>query len=69
MITDSNVAATRIHEFLSTGLMPTIDGDRIPLKADSICIHGDSPHAVAMARHLKKSLTDYGIKIQSFLKT
>ena len=67
MIHDAGEAAARLVEMLETGLMPVIDGDPIPLAAHSICVHGDSPTAVAMAQEIKSRLTAEGITIQSFL--
>ena len=67
MIHNPDVAATRLIDFLSTGRMPVVDGEAIALKADSICIHGDSPGAVAMARVIQKRLHDAGILIRPFL--
>jgi UPF0271 protein len=67
MITDANAAADRLIGFFRTGLMPAIDGPAIPLPAHSICIHGDSPHAVPMARTLRARLEAEGITISSFL--
>jgi 5-oxoprolinase (ATP-hydrolysing) subunit A len=67
MIHDADVAAQRLINFLQSGLMPTLDGPSIPLAADSICVHGDSPGAVAMAGHIRKSLTAAGITVAAFL--
>ena len=39
----------------------------IALPAHSICIHGDSAHAVSMARHLRQRLEAEGLSIRSFL--
>ena len=66
MIHDAEEAADRLLQFLATGLMPVIDGDPIPLAAQSICVHGDSPGAVAMARHIRARLTAEGVTVQSF---
>lgn len=67
MITDPEEAADRLVGFLRTGLMPTIAGTSIRLPAHSICIHGDSPHAVEMAQHLRQRLEAEGLTIRSFL--
>jgi len=67
MITDPSVAAQRLIGFLRTGLMPTIDGPDIALDAHSVCIHGDSPHAVAMARRVRQALHDTGVGIGAFV--
>ena len=67
MLTDPAAAATRLIDFLKTGEMPTIDGKTVKLSAQSICIHGDSDHAVSMAREVKKRLQDAGVAIKPFL--
>ena len=67
MITDPVEAANRLIGFLRTGQMPTIEGASIALPAHSICIHGDSAHAVSMARHLRQRLEAEGLSIRSFL--
>lgn len=67
MIHDSEAAAARLIDFLTTGLMPTLEGKPIPLEAHSICVHGDSPGAVAMARHIRQALEAKGIALEPFL--
>jgi UPF0271 protein len=67
MVTDADFAARRLVDFLKTGLMPTIDGGPIKLKADSICVHGDSAHAVGMARKVREALQAEGVTIQRFV--
>jgi 5-oxoprolinase (ATP-hydrolysing) subunit A len=67
MITDPETSAQRLIKFFETGVMPTIDGPPVKLRADSICIHGDSQHAVSMARQLKPELADAGLTFASFL--
>ena len=67
MIHDPEAAAARLLSFLDSGLMPVVGGDPIRLAAQSICIHGDSPGAVAMARHIRSRLTTAGVTIAAFL--
>lgn len=67
MIHDANAAADRLLGFLETGLMPTMGGDPIPLAAHSVCIHGDSPHAVGMARRIRDLFTARGLLVAPFL--
>ena len=67
MIHDPEIAAARLLSFLDSGLMPVVGGDPIPLAAQSICIHGDSPGAVAMAHHIRSRLTTAGVTITAFL--
>jgi len=67
MIHDADAASQRLVNMLDTGLMPTLDGPPIALAAHSICVHGDSAGAVAMARTVREALTKAGIAIAPFL--
>jgi UPF0271 protein len=67
MIHDPEKALIRLKTYLDTGLMPVIDGPPIRLKAQSVCIHGDSPEAVAMARLLRQGLAEKGVTLAPFL--
>ncbi|MEZ5923809.1 MAG: 5-oxoprolinase subunit PxpA [Hyphomicrobiaceae bacterium] len=67
VIHDAGLAAERLVAFFRSGLMPVIDGSPIPLAAQSICVHGDTPGAVAMAGQVRSALTDAGMTIAPFL--
>ena len=43
------------------------DGSRIPLEAQSLCLHGDTPGAVAMAAAVRTALEEAGVTIGSFV--
>ncbi len=67
MIEGSERAAGRLLGFLESGLMPVVGGNPIRLRAQSICVHGDSKGAVAMARHLRMTLQAAGHVIAPFI--
>jgi UPF0271 protein len=67
MIHDPDAAADRLLAFLDSGLMPVVDGPPIPLAAQSVCVHGDSPQAVAMAARIRDRLAGAGVGIAPFL--
>jgi 5-oxoprolinase (ATP-hydrolysing) subunit A len=67
VIHDAEAAAARLLGFLETGLMPVPGGPAIPLKAHSICVHGDTPGAVGMAQRIRAALTGAGVTIAPFL--
>ena len=67
MIHEPEAAAARLIGYLDSGLMPVVDGPPIPLAAQSVCVHGDSPGAVAMARHIRQRLAAEGITLKPFL--
>jgi UPF0271 protein len=67
MIHDPYEATDRLLGFLETGLMPVVGGEPIELSAHSICVHGDSDGAVAMARMIRDGLCTAGIQPVSFV--
>ena len=67
MIHNADVAANRLIGLLETGMMPVVGGDPIRLAAQSICVHGDSPGALAMAQVIRQRLAASGITLKSFL--
>lgn len=67
MIHDPAAAVQRLIGVLETGLMPVLDGEPIRLAAQSICVHGDGPAAVAMARAIRADLAAAGISFKPFL--
>ncbi|WP_198026359.1 LamB/YcsF family protein [Paracoccus sphaerophysae] len=64
---DPATIADRLLAFLDSGLMPVIDGAPVRLAAQSICVHSDTPGAVAIARDLRERLTAAGVHIAPFL--
>jgi len=67
MLHDPAKAAGRLLALLETGHMPVIGGDPIPLNAQSVCVHGDGPGAVAMAQEVRDRLRAAGVRIGPFL--
>ncbi len=43
-----------------------IDGSVVPVQADSLCIHGDTPGAVNMAAAVREGLEQAGVQIEAF---
>lgn len=67
MLHDATAAADRLLAFLRSGRMPVMGGEPIALAAASICVHGDSPDATAMARHIRARLEADGVTVTAFL--
>ncbi|WP_290688978.1 MULTISPECIES: LamB/YcsF family protein [unclassified Haematobacter] len=66
MLHDADEAAERLIRFLDSGRMPVLGGDPIPLSAQSICVHGDSPGAVGMAQQVRSRLERAGVTVAPF---
>lgn len=63
---DPEVIAKRMLRLVREGLVTAVDGTDVAVSAQSICVHGDSPGAVAIAQQLRAALTDTGIAIEPF---
>lgn len=66
VLQDPDQVAQRILGLIETGRIQAIDGSWIALQVDSVCVHGDSPGAVAMARALRARLESAGVALESF---
>ena len=64
---DPQQVAERIVQLVQQGGLMSIEGQFTPIEADSICVHGDSPGAVEMARQLRLALEQQGITVGSFI--
>lgn len=62
-VRDVELAAQRVIRMVKEGVVEAIDGTIVNLKPQSICLHGDSPTAVQMARTLRTRLIEAGIEI------
>lgn len=66
LIKDPHQAAERALVMLESAAIITIGGKHLKTPICSICTHGDSPHAVDMARRLRIRLESAGVKIAPF---
>lgn len=63
MIEDEDEAVARVIRMAKDGVVTANTGVDIPLKADSVCVHGDSPKALAFVRKIRAGLEAAGIEI------
>jgi UPF0271 protein len=66
LLDDPEAVAQRMVQMVGTGRMLSIDGVEIAVSARSICVHGDTPGAVAMAVAVRRALSEAGIEIRAF---
>jgi 5-oxoprolinase (ATP-hydrolysing) subunit A len=64
---DPQTIVARVLTMLEEGAIVTRSGARLETKIDSICVHGDTPGAVAIAQELRTALDAAGWRVQSFL--
>ena len=63
MIEDAAASAKQALGMIEGGYVTSLAGKRVPVAADTLCIHGDQPGAVAFAKALRKSFFERGISI------
>jgi UPF0271 protein len=68
IIHDPQQSVDQVLWMIRDGVIPTVGGKKLPVDAATICVHGDNPGAVAMARALRTSLAAHGIDIAPFAK-
>jgi UPF0271 protein len=64
VVDDPAAVAARAVRLVTAGTVQTVDGREITVRADTLCIHGDAPAAVAIARATRTALHDQGIAIR-----
>ncbi|MEO3890254.1 5-oxoprolinase subunit PxpA [Nonomuraea sp. B5E05] len=66
VIHDVAVVAARARQMAVEGSVTASDGSSVPLTARSICVHGDTPDAVALAQGVRDALLAAGVVLQAF---
>ena len=67
VLTDTDAIAARVVDLVRTGEVTAIDGSRVHVAAESICLHGDTPGAVDHARAVRAALDGAGIGVRAGL--
>ena len=68
VIHDAELAAGRVVDMVEAGAVISQSGRRIPVKIDTVCVHGDNPAAVAMARAVRSALEVKGIAVRPMVE-
>ena len=66
VIHDPALAAHRVLRMVRAGAILPEDGTPIPARIDTICLHGDTPGAVEIARAVRAALTGAGVAVARF---
>ncbi len=63
VLTDRQQVAARAVQIVQARRVEAIDGTLVPVRADTLCIHGDTPNAVAFAGSAMEALKNAGITV------
>ena len=69
VLTDPAAVCPRAVEIVTTHSVQARDGSRVDVMADSLCLHGDTPDAVALARAVRAALEDVGVVVEAWTST
>jgi UPF0271 protein len=65
LIESTDAAIAQVLQMVKEGTVTSITGKKIPIVAETICIHGDGEHAVEFAKAIHAALKKEGIEIKS----
>jgi UPF0271 protein len=63
MVEDANEAVARALAMVEQGHVVSLSGKRLPVSADTLCLHGDQPGAVAFAKAIRKAFAERNVGI------
>jgi 5-oxoprolinase (ATP-hydrolysing) subunit A len=63
---DVDEIADRVASMVIAGRVAAVDGSTIPVTVNSVCVHGDSPGAVQIARAVRQRLVADGVELKAF---
>jgi UPF0271 protein len=63
LLTDPGAVVAQALSIACEGFAIAADGSRVPIRADTLCLHGDTPGAVENARQVRASLAAAGVRI------
>lgn len=66
VIHDRDAVVQRAVRMAVDGTVVAVDGGEVALKARSICVHGDTPGAVDLARSVRSALSGAGVALEPF---
>ncbi|SES82730.1 UPF0271 protein [Natronincola peptidivorans] len=71
VIHDTDKAIARVVRMVKEGKVEAVNGEDIMIQADSICVHGDNPQAVAFVKTIKSTLENENVQViamEKFIK-
>jgi 5-oxoprolinase (ATP-hydrolysing) subunit A len=66
---DASEAVSRAIRMVREGKVRSVDGSDVAIRADTICIHGDGPHAAEFAQGLRSAFEGEGVEVRSFMSS
>jgi len=65
MIEDVEASIAQVKRMVLEGKVRAVSGNDVPVRADTLCIHGDQPGAVEFARRIRAALAQAGVAVKA----
>ena len=62
LVTDSDEMISHAHNILKNNNVISVDGTKVKIEYDTLCIHGDNPNSIQLLKSLHKKLKKWGFK-------
>lgn len=66
LITNTEQSLAQVMQMITQKTVTAVTGESVPIKAETICIHGDGEHAVEFARAIRNALAENSIDVRRF---
>ncbi|MEU6227876.1 5-oxoprolinase subunit PxpA [Streptomyces sp. NPDC047042] len=67
LVTDPDAVVARSVTLARTGVVAALSGTPLAINARSLCVHGDTPGAVDLARRVRQALEASGVAVEAFV--
>lgn len=64
-VKDPDEAIARVIKMVTEGKVTAVNGEEIDIKADTICVHGDNPKAIAFVQQIREGLEKAGVTVKA----
>jgi 5-oxoprolinase (ATP-hydrolysing) subunit A len=64
MIEDEDASIAQVKRMVTEGIVRSVGGKDVRVRADTLCIHGDQPHALAFAKRIRDELAHAGVDVK-----
>jgi UPF0271 protein len=65
MIEDAQKSVRQALAMVEEGYVTSLSGKRLPVAADTLCLHGDQPGAVAFAKEIRRVFSEKNIQVKA----
>jgi UPF0271 protein len=66
LVHEPDEVVTRAVRMVAEGVVVAVDGTEVPVAVESLCVHGDTPGAVDLARRVRAALAAAGLRVAPF---